>query len=1059
MGNAKKIEQNVQAKPRVKPLLPAKVVSDKAIQGTNGSSIVSKRSVERLYYPTDNHTSKVINIPSPDSTHDESISPFVFENSHFFKYFVTKPQRRAPLINRGYWIRMEAIHAVVKQFLNSRPESRKVVINLGCGYDPLPFQYLSKKSTDRSKTIFIDADYADLISIKVDTINKSPELQAIIGKQHSSSSSSSVQDGNNNNNNLKLISDSYLAIGCDLSKLDEFENALRQCDVINADSDILFVAEVSLTYMDTDAANAVIQWASKIGGAQTRFALLEQMLPAGPEHPFARTMLQHFNRLNTAIKSVTKYQTIQSQADRFKSRGWLAVDCIDLLELWTNRISQQEKFRLSQIEEFDEWEEFYLFGQHYFILQASNQASDSDQIQSVSNHDTELLLPDYEWQIETLKSARLNRKFSAAAKIDQNNSTFIFGGLGPGTRLDTSALLAQQDQDVELQISTVQSRPQARMCHSLSSIGYGNSDVVLIGGRQSPSLQFSDAWVFHASEQAWQKIADMPTGRSRHAAATLASGDVVVFGGIIMATTDGATHDWLLLNQETLQWQSLACETDLGVRISPVFARLGPDFGIISGGFDNFGKIHQDAFRWQVQAGGKVTVTPIHGLPEIAFRAGAQVSVVAASDFLIIGGVKPHGLLELPDSILRVNLDFKSKPLIKRVIVQSDDQFPMLIGVSTPTHASNSGHVVLAAGGAVCFSFGAIWHGVSILHNRNISVKGLKLVDERDRPAPTRVACTTVTGNIIPARAQPGTITSRDPRSVSDWADIYASSVPVLVCNQDIGPCVTKWTAEYLKANVEPDRMVNVHVSKTGAMNFQAKNFRYETVRFAQLIDHVYQSHPANEHDELYYLRSLSVNHAKSEPANLHRDFAKIASDFVMPQSLRQFIDDKIFSSPLRISSAGVGMWLHYDVTANVLFQVRGSKKIRLYPPSDVSKLRFPPGASSSTISNIFDHDHDDIVDVDPIEVIMRPGDYVFIPAMWIHATVPLEPSVSVNFFYKDLPSGSYSWSRDVYGNKDLKSYEDGRQLIKKIGKSFAGLPFHVRQFYLDRLSDELRQA
>jgi tRNA wybutosine-synthesizing protein 4 len=42
---------------------------------TNNSSIVSKRSVERLYFPNE---------------------------PHFFRYFVKRPQRRSPLINRGY---------------------------------------------------------------------------------------------------------------------------------------------------------------------------------------------------------------------------------------------------------------------------------------------------------------------------------------------------------------------------------------------------------------------------------------------------------------------------------------------------------------------------------------------------------------------------------------------------------------------------------------------------------------------------------------------------------------------------------------------------------------------------------------------------------------------------------------------------------------------------------------------------------------------------------------------------------------------------------------------
>ena len=72
---------------------------------TNNSSIVSKRSVEKLY------------LPQP----------------HFYRYFVRKPIRRSPTINRGYWLRMRAIDWVVRQFLEKDTEQQKVIINLGCG--------------------------------------------------------------------------------------------------------------------------------------------------------------------------------------------------------------------------------------------------------------------------------------------------------------------------------------------------------------------------------------------------------------------------------------------------------------------------------------------------------------------------------------------------------------------------------------------------------------------------------------------------------------------------------------------------------------------------------------------------------------------------------------------------------------------------------------------------------------------------------------------------------------------------------------------------------------
>jgi hypothetical protein len=59
------------------------------ISGTNDSSIVSKRSVERAGY----------NVKS--------------RSHEWFRYFVKKPARRSPLINLGYFVRMKAVETVV----------------------------------------------------------------------------------------------------------------------------------------------------------------------------------------------------------------------------------------------------------------------------------------------------------------------------------------------------------------------------------------------------------------------------------------------------------------------------------------------------------------------------------------------------------------------------------------------------------------------------------------------------------------------------------------------------------------------------------------------------------------------------------------------------------------------------------------------------------------------------------------------------------------------------------------------------------------------------------
>ena len=86
------------------PMKPTK--TDDFIMDTNSSSIVSKRSVEKLYYPG---------------------------QKEYFRYFVRKFQRRSPLINRGYWLRMKAVDSVIRKFLSENEGRKKLVVNLGCG--------------------------------------------------------------------------------------------------------------------------------------------------------------------------------------------------------------------------------------------------------------------------------------------------------------------------------------------------------------------------------------------------------------------------------------------------------------------------------------------------------------------------------------------------------------------------------------------------------------------------------------------------------------------------------------------------------------------------------------------------------------------------------------------------------------------------------------------------------------------------------------------------------------------------------------------------------------
>jgi tRNA wybutosine-synthesizing protein 4 len=67
---------------------------------------------------------------------------------------------------------------------------------------------------------------------------------------------------------------------------------------------------------------------------------------------------------------------------------------------------------------------------------------------------------------------------------------------------------------------------------------------------------------------------------------------------------------------------------------------------------------------------------------------------------------------------------------------------------------------------------------------------------------------------------------------------------------------------------------------------------------------------------------------------------------------------------------------------ANVLCQIRGSKRLILFPPSDFKHFQFDAGESSSPI-NVFEESQDPgLTYTHPHEVFLNPGDVLFLPPL-----------------------------------------------------------------------------
>ncbi|KAF9950090.1 Leucine carboxyl methyltransferase 2 [Mortierella alpina] len=331
--------------------------ADLAIQGTNTSSITSKRSLERLGYLDSCHIPGVT----------EKDTPLMF------KYVVPKPSRRSPVINRAYYQRTESIRLLLEGWIDECEAlglDQCAVVSLGCGFDPMFFRQatLRKHRNSRTRLKYVDIDYPSLILERLYMIRNEATLRALLPENPSRDDVEA------------FVSDSYACLGIDLRQLDQLQKGLEEAGIKKDSSErmpILVISEVVLAYLEAGESDAVIQFFAQY--PEATFVLHEQCIPDFDEaqessnlHPFALTMFRHFERTMTPLKTLQEYRSLKDHRDRFETLGWGACDVLNmnLISDYLTMPTAAHHHRVSMLEPFDEHDELYWIGAFYFIAVA-----------------------------------------------------------------------------------------------------------------------------------------------------------------------------------------------------------------------------------------------------------------------------------------------------------------------------------------------------------------------------------------------------------------------------------------------------------------------------------------------------------------------------------------------------------------------------------------------------------------------------------------------------------------------------------------------------------------
>ena len=810
------------------------------------------------------------------------------------------------------------------------------------------------------------------------------------------------------------------------------------------------------------------------------FVLLEQFLPDGPDHPFARTMLRHFQRLHTPLRSIQKYPSLHTQSQRFYDAGWESVKFVNLWKQWSDPhfLSPSQRLQLDPVEPFDEWEEFALFAAHYFLLTARTKPDQREQLDGaeeeaksdISERTADASEQAYDsYALEYVENPNLQVSRRNGALLELPNESGYddaavahHGGMTSAGRASSSDVYRLLKFGVDMSHIPPLGIP-ARQCHTITRLKNGYS--VLIGGRTSPSAAMQDCYLQTAS--GWEQIQDLPSPRFRHSAAQVLLSNLVpgilVFGGKL--TSDQIQHDIILWDRAT-GWKTLQVfRSGPQPRFGAYFVALGDDFGFLSGGMRADGVVLQDSWRWRLVFRNQHIIGITFAPCSLKTDTGAELYFgrfgashhLTQERLLLIGGIASPGCIQHAYELLSMDVSKFSDPdeksnlslQVARIDLQRGHNVPRPMLVGNATLGCASTEILIVGGGAVCFSFGTYWNlGLYILYDSTASARlDWSLLESSKNLLSVQKPSPAVNG----PQGSRNVVGRVSIEAEAEFLTLVKRSQPKIIEGLDFGPCRTLWTKEYLLRKVGSDRPVVIHEAPGKSMSFQQKDFAYVTKPFGIFLEEVHNG----GHQ---YLRSISSSNPNKRVANLDMDFPQIAQDFRLPPELG-LVAATYHSSPLRITGE-VAMWLHVDTKANVLCQIEGSKRLILFPPADMVKLDFPPGSTTSNLEIFKGGDPDDILaipDTRPTEVILRPGEMLFIPPLWAHTAAPLQKvSIAVNVFFSNLAKG-YAAGKDVYGNRDLEAYENGRRHVETIARAFDGIPPDLAHAYLLRLADELK--
>jgi hypothetical protein len=232
-------------------------------------------------------------------------------------------------------------------------------------------------------------------------------------------------------------------------------------------------------------------------------------------------------------------------------------------------------------------------------------------------------------------------------------------------------------------------------------------------------------------------------------------------------------------------------------------------------------------------------------------------------------------------------------------------------------------------------------------------------------------------------------------------ASYYSANRPVILTGELADwPALTRWSPDYLKAKVGPRTIEYQGGRKANPLFEIEKHAHQRQAPFDLFIDAVSREGAGNDS----YITAFNSERNRGALSVLHPDMGFL--DKLLDRG------DANPNGMMWIGPAGTFTALHHDLTNNLLAQIVGRKRVKLVPAAEVAKLY----NERQVYSAVADLEGDGVdlgryprlAELRSYDVLLEPGEVLFIPLAWWHQVKSLDFSVTVTYT-------NFRWPNDAH--------------------------------------------